>query len=513
MLISDTKLKKLTDFFKNEFPSKKRRNVNIFFENNFEDWLCLMLGKFLVAKGIQEKTNGRVFAIKQKKDIKYEKLCESMDFNACFFYEDVTWKDKIFAYGYAMVFCLFKNNGGNILKLHYKGIHIGDLIYDYLIRMCKETIYTVERIETKEQFRLLAESFLYAIYFNNYFKTHVPDYFIAGDIVYLNGIIVRAALKYNAKIVEFCTGKYVYEISKNEWNDYEPNYHKCCVDRIEKYRKVQLQSSWREEIEKKIESLFLGVGDWNTKEAYFDKKITTKEKLLRSLKIENNKKNIVIMAHCFSDSPHNGGGFIYKDYFQWFSETLKIVKELDNVNWIVKAHPCRKYYGEEGTVERLFEQNKSKSLFWMPDEYSSRMVPVIADAVITVSGTGGIEFSCCGIPCVNVGNPFYSYFGFTIDVKSEKQYQRVLRNMHRIHGLNKEQIETAKEVLYVYSKITGFSEDSLQQLFNEFYYDYRKKKDTFKNNNQMVDAIIEWKKNNFIEDSEIYKKGFNIGVS
>lgn len=512
MLINVRKLKKFAQFLKKEFPSKERNEIRIYFENNFEDWLCLMLGKFLVAKGIQDKTNGKVFAIKQRKDMSYENLCEGMGFCSQFFYEDITWKDKILANGYAVLFCCLKNDGKNILKLNYKGVHIGDLVYDYLIRMCKNTIYTLEKITTKEQFRLLKECFLYAIYFNNYFKKHKPDYFIAGDIVYLNGIIVRTAMKYNAKIIEFCTGKYIYELTQNEMNNYTPNYHSCCVKRIEEYQRNGLGDNWKEEVEKKIKTIFSGIGDWNTKEAYFGKKTTTKESLLKSLNINNKKKNIVIMAHCFSDSPHNGGDFIYSDYYQWLKETLKIVKGLDNVNWILKAHPCRKYYGEEGVVERLFEENKSESLFWMSDEYSSQMVPIIADALVTVSGTGGIEFSCCGIPCINVGNPFYSYFGFTINIKSEDQYKWVLKHMHRVRKLNDKQIQKAKEILYVYSQITGFSNDSLQKLFNEFYYEYRKKKNTFENNNQMIDALLEWKKKNLFTDSEIYQKGYEIGA-
>lgn len=512
MRVKISNLKKLLNFIAKESFSREQKEINIYFENNFEDWLCLMLGKFLVAKGIQDKTGGKVYALKQKKDPQYEDLCKGFHYKSCYFYERITWKDKIRAYIYALAFCVFSNSGDSILKIHCKGIHIGDLVYDYIIRVCKETIYTIEKIRTKEQFECLVEGFLYAIYYDAYFRHNKPDYFIAGDIIYLNGIIVRAARKYESKVIEFCTGKYIYEIKQNNIRDYEPNYHLCCVERIAEYRKTQLNEKWKEEIEKKIEALFSGVGDWNTKEAYLNKKTVTKEEILQDLKIENKKKNIVIMAHCFSDSPHCGGGFIYRDYYHWLSETLKMVKDLDNVNWILKAHPCRKYYGEEDVVEKMFCENKSENLFWMPDEYSSKMIPLFADAIITVGGTGGIEFACCGIPCVNVGNPFYSYYGFTIKVKSKEHYKNVLEKMHRVHRLSEQQINKAKEILYIYSQITGFSDDSLQELFNDLYYDYRIKKNAYESNNSTIDAFVEWGNKNSIVDSEIYKKGYDIGV-
>lgn len=511
MKINSAKLKKITDFFKEEFPTKSGGEIKIFFENNFEDWLCLMTGKFLTAKGIQERTGGKVWAINQKKDAQYEKLCKSFGYETCFLDEGVKWWERICAYIYALVFCLFKNNGNNILEIRYKGVHIGDLIYDYMIRVSQGAIYTIKRIRSREQFKLLAEGFLYAIYYNRYFKCNKPDYFVAGDIIYLNGIIVRTAMKYKARIIEFCTGKYIYEIKYENIRDYEPNYHLCCADRIREYENTRLESDWKLDADKKIESLFAGQGDWNTQEAYLNKKIVSKKEILKDLKINNKKKNIVILAHCFSDSPHRGGGFIYNDYFCWLEETLKIIKDLDNVNWIIKGHPCRRHYGEAGVVEKMLRDNKSENLYWMPDEYSSKMIPVFADAIITVEGTGGIEYSCCGVPCVNVGHPFYSYFGFTINIKSQKQYKNVLKMMHRIHPLCEAQINDAKKVLHIYTKITDFSQDSLQQLFNGIYYDYRKRNDTYKNNNDMVDVLIDWKRDNRIKDSEIYKKGYNFG--
>lgn len=514
MKVSRAKLEKLTSLLRKQFSNKIEinQNIRIFFENIDEEWLCLLIGKFIAAKGIQDKTTGCVYAINSKEDTQYEELSQSFGYSTTYIQKNVTFAQKAMAYIFALLFCKIRNSGENILKINYRGTHIGDLIYDYLIRASLDRKYTINKIETREQFQILVEGFLYAIYFDNYFRSNKPSYFIAGDIIYLKGIIVRTAMKHGAKIIEFCTGKYVYEIESTKYNSYEPNYHLCCVERMERYRQTLFTSNWELEVENKLRNIFLGIGDWNTKEAYGNKKSVSKEEILGDLKIGNKKKNIVIMAHCFSDSPHCSGKYIYKDYYEWLVETLKIVKELDNVNWIVKPHPCRKYYGENGIVENLFKEYKSSSLYWMPDEYSANMIPIFADAIITVSGTGGLEFSCCGVPCINLGNPFYSYYGISINVNSVAEYKKILRNLHRIRCLSEEKIKKAKEILYLYSKISGFSNDSLQKCLNTLYYEYRQTHETYKNNNDTIDTLIKWAEKNSMIDSDIYKEGYTIGV-
>ena len=472
MRIGNHKLKKLGEYLKAESASiQNKEKVNIFFENNDEEWLCLMLGKFITAKGMRDKTWGKVSAIKRKADKEYGKICDFFGFDTLYLEDHIRMTDKCAGYFMAAIFWLFRNSGKEMLKLHYKKVHIGDLIYDYLIRTGRN-VYTIEKISTKEQFQTLAEGYMWVRIYDRLFRNVHPDYYIAGDVIYLNGIIVRAAQKYHAQIFEFCTGKYSYKIETKKNCDYSPNYHFTSYQRIRDYINNQLEPDWKEQAEKRLADLFAGVGDWNTREAYLHKKTAAKQEILEDIGIHNNKKNILIMAHCFSDSPHCGGGFIYKDYYEWLEETLKFVRTLDHVNWILKAHPCRDFYGEKDVVENMFIKYKSPALFWMPDTYSSAMVPVIADGLITVGGTGGIEYSCCGIPSVNAGNAFYTPFGFTVNVGSVQEYHKVLRNMHRIRRLDSEKIEKAKQVYYCYWRLTGFSGDSLQMLFNRYYFKY-----------------------------------------
>jgi hypothetical protein len=513
MKVSNQKLRELSEYIKTIHNKKDGENdINIYFENNDENVLCLMFGKFVVAKGIQDCNKANVYGIKRGRDPEYSKICESFGFESYYINERVTLLEKIYAVIYAIYIIVFKNTKDKILSLHYKKTHIGDLIYDHIIR--SSSAFTIKKIETMGQFEFLIEGILWAIHFERLFKKHKPNYYVAGDICYFNGIIVRLAQKHDARVIEFCTGKYVCNLETDVIKDFYPNSHECYNKRISNYIDNNItDGAWEDRANEYISKLFDGIGDWNTKEAYLGKKVVTKKEILESLKIYNNKKNIVIMAHCFSDTPHCGGKFIYSDYYEWLEETFKIVQKLDNVNWIVKPHPCRKHYGEKGVVEALFEKYKSKGMYLMTDEYSAQMVPILADAIITVRGTAGIEYSCCGIPCVNVGYAYYSNFGFNINVKSVNNYKKILSKIHLIHPLSDEQIKMAKKVIYAFSKLCTFSDDSLQKKLNEYYYKFIHDFKDRKNNDDFVDGIIEWGKMNSLMDSELYKFGYSIGDS
>lgn len=510
MIISRNYLDRLLKVLENNFTCKQyETNETIYFENNYEDNLCLMLGKFILSKGIQSTNKISVTAIKIKEDVQYTRLCKSMGVIPFFLQQNILFYEKVLSIIITIWFCLFINSGNKLIKLRIKGIHIGDLVYDHIIRCNKNRKYTLNKLQTIEEINFLYEAILWVMVYSRKFKKQPPKYFVAGDIIYLNGILVRLAQKSGAEIIEYCTGKNFYLISNGK-KDFSPNYHACVKERVKKYMDMYMTTEWEKEVDAHIEDLFKGKGDWNTQAAYGNKKVVKKDELLKQIGINNNKKNVVIMAHCFSDSPHCGGAFIYKDYYEWLVCTLGIVKDLDNVNWILKPHPCRSIYKEKGVVEALFSSYKSGNLYWMPDEFSASMIPIFADAIVTVGGTGGIEYSCCGIPCINAGTTFYTYFNITKCVTSKLEYLKVLKNMHKIKKLGEERVHMAKKVLYAYWKISDFNKDALQVLNNNSYYDFRKDYKIMKNNNSYVESLEEWTIDNCILDSYVYQYGENL---
>ena len=65
--------------------------------------------------------------------------------------------------------------------------------------------------------------------------------------------------------------------------------------------------------------------------------------------LDPTKKCVFVMLHAFNDYP-NIFKTIYKDYFLWFKHTLQIAQNQNNVNWIFKEHPTSQFYPTQDVV-------------------------------------------------------------------------------------------------------------------------------------------------------------------
>ena len=279
--------------------------------------------------------------------------------------------------------------------------------------------------------------------------------------------------------------------------DCQPNSHDIIRYYIEQ-RKV-MEGVGLLEINRVVDELFgikfRGEGNKDTVCAFADKKIITSEELKKEMGLNSRYKNIIIMCHCFSDNAHSCDELIFDDYYIWLEETLKIIKEIKDVNWIVRAHPTRKLYGESDEVRKLFEQYKSEYMFYFPEEYSGELVKDLADAIVTVGGTAGYEYTCFGIPVVLAGKPFYSGYGSTIDAKTKEEYKEILCNIGKLEKLNERQINIAKE-LYYYREGLFDVTDPFEMIFFKNYQGFLKDRNMEKWNNEMICEYVKFLERN-----------------
>ena len=122
----------------------------------------------------------------------------------------------------------------------------------------------------------------------------------------------------------------------------------------------------------------------------------------------------------------------------------------------------------------------------LPKDFSASAIPNLADVILTVSGTSGLEFACFGIPVINAGNSMYSGYGFNIEPKTKQEYYYVLNSIDQVDKLTTKQINTAKHVAYyifIYNHHTpayvfeGYSEgQSYENLFRNCIDNYSKER-------------------------------------
>ena len=164
--------------------------------------------------------------------------------------------------------------------------------------------------------------------------------------------------------------------------------------------------------------------------------------------LDQGKKTVAIMPHIFCDAPHAYPSTLYSDYYEWFIETAKILKQNSNINVMVKEHPSAHLYNEKGVMEERLKDNNI-NITVIDSEENTYSIIQNTDVIVTCGGTIGLEFACTGKPVILAANPPYSNLGFTIDNKTIKDYTHSLLNCHLLHDLNEKQKENAFLTAYL----------------------------------------------------------------
>jgi len=328
----------------------------------------------------------------------------------------------------------------DIENIEYKEILIGDLIYDTYIRMI------AGKYSPQKDYKLF-KFILTAI--NNYktatevFDSNNVGYLVIADKCYLNhGILYRVAVQRG--INALLPVKELKLIHKD--NIHTHIYHpeltlKEMSDTLNGVDVVQ-------EVETYFKARFSGnIEQIDVLSSYKNKNMYSKESIEELLDLNPEKKHVIIMPHAFSDFPHIAKG-LYSDYYVWLINLLKIIKDVDNVNWLIKPHPTSYVFNETGAVENLLNELGIQNVKVVPSDMNTASVKDFADVILTVRGTAGLEFSTFGIPVVTAGEGCYS--GYEIDVSSStvSEYENTVKNLDKIPRLDESVINIAKMVFY-----------------------------------------------------------------
>ena len=85
------------------------------------------------------------------------------------------------------------------------------------------------------------------------------------------------------------------------------------------------------------------------------KKKILNTKILNSLIDKKRKKIILFCPHAFSDSPSAGGKFLFRDFYEFYEKSIDEMGKIKDITWLVKLHPTRFMYGENG-IGKIFKK-------------------------------------------------------------------------------------------------------------------------------------------------------------
>ncbi len=213
----------------------------------------------------------------------------------------------------------------------------------------------------------------------------------------------------------------------------------------------------QEEFKKELDFQVAGKGSLDSMYAFNPnlKFYAARDKFCADYGLDPKKKNIFVMLHALNDYPHSHFRWmLFRDYYDWFYQTLQFAKNHPEVNWIFKQHPSIKLYPiRDVNFEELFIGMPKNVVYISPEkQIDTRSLISIAECVITCLGSAGFEMPAMGgIPSVVAGDNFYFGLGFAREPRTKEQYYQTLSGLADITPLSEEQYRRAQATyLYIY---------------------------------------------------------------
>jgi len=304
-----------------------------------------------------------------------------------------------------------ESTGGDpqkILQITYEGIECGEAIYDTLIRDTYGTYEGTQDIKPEVRTDVILRTFLIMEAARQMFQRRRPRYVIFTEWGYMRGMFARAAQEFGAEIFllmlnpPYRTGR--VSPSKKYYTDIK----------VSSYLRAVCEQAPDEATLSKKKDLFLHHKDMRTNS---------------SLVVTNDKPNVFIMLHGLADCARFlGWHSIFTDYVDWLVTTLKLIREMDHINWHVKDHPFASFFQQDQFVRETFERYKSDSMFWCDKAVGGTSIKEVADCVVTCCGDVGIEYWTYGIPTITAAKGFYTDWGISYNAKTLEEYRYYLEH-------------------------------------------------------------------------------------
>ena len=221
-------------------------------------------------------------------------------------------------------------NCENLSKYKYKGLLIGDLIYDTYLRI--NFVPTVDMKDKKlENVFIRAHKIFDEI--EKFLKNNKVKCVVPSQTSYINyGLIARLASKKGIPVVKIFSkdrGNAAYRIQKlnSKYINEEPPYYdyKKIFKKFDKKHKQKALKIGKQLIERRVSGHFDPNLPYMIKSSFLNSSI--------KLKSKTNRKKIIIFPHCYLDFPHRYRDMIFPDFYFQIKFFLDLSKKLNDFEW------------------------------------------------------------------------------------------------------------------------------------------------------------------------------------
>lgn len=354
----------------------------------------------------------------------------------------------------------------DVLKIEIEGIKIGDLIYDTYLRFAEKT--TVDISDPFFDKILIQAINIYYVSKEKLDSNQIIALVNSYTTYTKHGIIVRLCLNRNIPVYTPLCGyiSLVHKVSNEYPSHINNHFH---------YRKLFNALEKKEEILEKyteiFEQRFKGIIDGATsymKESAFS---STTNHELDNINWDN---TVVILAHCFFDSPHIYRDLIFTDFHEWITFTMDELSKQRDLTILVKQHP-NGLQKNDSIFEELKIKYKDTNIKFIDKKTSQlQIINSKPKAIVTAYGTAASEFSYQNIPVLTIYDNPFTAFDFNHLAKTIEDYKDKLKNI-----CNLESKQNKKEIIEFYYMHNFFF---LQGRTSDYLDFFKYKSETFSDN-------------------------------
>tara|TARA_S200000501_G_C20857652_1_gene758408 strand:+ start:1612 stop:3207 length:1596 start_codon:yes stop_codon:yes gene_type:complete len=312
----------------------------------------------------------------------------------------------------------------DLINYRVNNLVLGDLIYDYYVRTTYEPTLKIKDIRFKKIFFRANKIFREV---NQYFKENDIKIIIPSHLCYITyGIITRIALSKNITVLKLRTENRgnssfrLMKIDKHCVDEPQYYYHKKKFKKLSNLKKKLALKIGKEILIKRTSGKFDPTLPYIKSSQFKDKKYFFKG-------LDKKKEKIIIFPHCFYDYPHRYRSMIFNDFYEHAIYFMKTSKSLDKYDWLYKPHP-HSLSGHIDIHKHLLK--KFPNIKYIPKEVShTQLLSLNLKCVITNHGTVAHEYAAHGVPAINTGDNPHINYNFSLNVKSIKELDNVMKNL------------------------------------------------------------------------------------
>jgi hypothetical protein len=411
-----------------------------------------------ISRIVSDELGRDCWGILRSGDIKGTKIMNSFGINKITYLNEGNFFTRLYYLVVAYNHLIKIKNIRSLIELKIDKIQFGLAIYEQYIRFKKRTdIYEINL----DFYYLLSRALNYNSQFKNIFKNDKNTYLIQSETQYFPfRICLQNSLKYKNKII---SRRGISNVSIRVYQKYsEKNENR---NKISKkifnyiYKNLNLKNHhlisdyFKKLIHKKIGKDIYQLNVNNNKKI---KVFRSKNEIYNFFEWDKKKPIVLILAHELSDGNTNNKWNLFQNDMFWIMKTIKNIKKIKDINWLIKAHPSENIYNSKINTKSIFKEycyNQS-NIKLFPENFESKNLNKFISAALTSHGSAGYEYPGLGIPTIICGDTPYSELGFTIEPKTKAQYFEFLKNIKTLKKLNSEKIKKSKCFYYLLHNLT-----------------------------------------------------------